>query len=140
MSQKIIKQELYHQVKIEKHDDKTASISSMLEKLKLSKSGYYACLKRGPSKTKIRRERITKEVKRIPKESFEIYGSPKITSELLNQGEKVSQRFIHQIMKENNLKAKYIKPWTKTTISLDFSSKLENLLNRHFNPSKPDCA
>ena len=114
--------------------------SKMLEKLKLSKSGYYACLKRGPSKTKIRRERITKEVKRIPKESFEIYGSPKITSELLNQGEKVSQRFIHQIMKENNLKAKYIKPWTKTTISLDFSSKLENLLNRHFNPSKPDCA
>ena len=102
----------------------------MLEKLKLSKSGYYACLKRGPSKTKIRRERITKEVKRIPKESFE----------MLNQGEKVSQRFIHQIMKENNLKAKYIKPWTKTTISLDFSSKLENLLNRHFNPSKPDCA
>ena len=77
----------------------------MLEKLKLSKSGYYACLKRGPNKTKIRRERITKEVKRIPKESFEIYGSPKITSELLNQGEKVSQRFIHQIMKENNLKA-----------------------------------
>lgn len=112
----------------------------MLEKLKLSKSGYYACLKRGPNKTKIRRERITKEVKRIPKESFEIYGLPKITSELLNQGEKVSQRFIHQIMKENNLKAKYIKPWTKTTISLDFSSKLENLLNRHFNPSKPDCA
>ena len=140
MSQKIIKQELYHQVKIKKHDDKTASISSMLEKLKLSKSGYYACLKRGPSKTKIRRERITKEVKRIPKESFEIYGSHKIKSELLNQGEKVSQRFIHQIMKENNLKAKYIKPWTKTTISLDFSSKLENLLNRHFNPSKPDCA
>ena len=45
-----------------------------------------------------------------------------------------------EIMKENNLKAKYIKPWTKTTISLDFSSKLENLLNRHFNPSKPDCA
>ena len=43
-------------------------------------------------------------------------------------------------MKENNLKAKYIKPWTKTTISLDFSSKLENLLNRHFNPAKPDCA
>ncbi len=110
----------------------------MLEKLKLSKSGYYACLKRGPNKTKIRRERITKEVKRIPKESFEIYGSPKITSELLNQGEKVSQRFIHQIMKENNLKKNTKEE--KTTISLDFSSKLENLLNRHFNPSKPDCA
>ena len=96
--------------------------------------------KKRSKQNKNKKRRITKEVKRIPKESFEIYGSPKITSELLNQGEKVSQRFIHQIMKENNLKAKYIKPWTKTTISLDFSSKLENLLNRHFNPSKPDCA
>ena len=112
----------------------------MLDKLDASKSGYYDYLKRGPSKTKIRRERITEEVKRIHKESFEIYGSPKITSELLNLGEKVSQRFVHQIMKENNLKAKYIKPWTKITISIHFSSRLENLLNRHFNPTKPDCA
>ena len=53
----------------------------MLDKLDASKSGYYDYLKRGPSKTKIRRERITEEVKRIHKESFEIYGSPKITSE-----------------------------------------------------------
>ena len=96
----------------------------MLEKLKLSKSGYYACLKRGPSKTKIRRERITKEVKRIPKESFEIYGSPKITSELLNQGEKVSQRFIHQIMKENNF-AKILAhaPYTLNGCSADENTR-----------------
>lgn len=112
----------------------------MLDKLDVSKSGYYDYLKRGPSKTKIRRERITEEVKRIHTESFGIYGSPKITSELLKLGEKVSQRFVHQIMKKNNLKARYIKHWTKTTISLDFSSKLENLLNRHFNPTRPDCA
>ena len=32
-------------------------------------------------------------------------------------------------MKENNLKAKYIKPYIQTTISHDFSDKLKNLLN-----------
>ena len=37
-------------------------------------------------------------------------------------------------MKENNLKAKYIKPYIQTTISHDFSDKLKNLLNRHYNP------
>lgn len=43
-------------------------------------------------------------------------------------------------MKENNWKAKYIKPYIQITISIDFSSKLKKLLNRHFKPTKTDCA
>lgn len=112
----------------------------MLKKLNVSRSGYYDYINRKPSKTKQRREEITKRVKEIHEESHEIYGSPKITQILNKEGENVSQKYIHSIMKESNIKAKYIKPWTKTTISHDFSSKLENLLNRHFNPIKPDCA
>jgi transposase InsO family protein len=112
----------------------------VLKKLDVSKSGYYDYLKRKPSKTKQRREKITEKVKTIYKESYGIYGSPKITQILKKQGEKVSQRYIHSILKENNLKARYIKPYTQTTISENFSSKLKNLLNRHFNPTKPDCA
>ena len=91
-------------------------------------------MKRVPSKTKLRKERITKEIKKIHKESYEIYGSPKIT-ELLNK--KVSQKYVYSIMKENNIKAKYIKPYIQTTVSHDFSDKLKNLLNRHYNPTKP---
>ena len=111
----------------------------MLKKLEVSKSGYYDYLKRGPSKTKQRREKITKEIKKIHEESHEIYGSPKITQILNKNGEKVSQRYVYSIMKENHWKARYIKPYIQTTISTDFSSQLENLLNRHFNPTKPDC-
>lgn len=44
------------------------------------------------------------------------------------------------IMKENNLKVRYIKPHTLTTPGQDFSIKLENLHNRYFNPTKPDIA
>lgn len=112
----------------------------MLKKLEVSKSGYYNYIKRKPSQTKQRREKITKEVEKVYKESHEIYGSPKITHILNQNGEKVSQKYIHSIMKENNWKARYIKPYIQTTISVDFSSELENLLNRHFNPIKPDCA
>ena len=43
-------------------------------------------------------------------------------------------------MKENNIKAKYIKPYIQTTVSHDFSDKLKNLLNRHYNPTKPNVA
>lgn len=41
-------------------------------------------------------------------------------------------------MKENNLKAKYIKPYIQTAVSHDFSDRLKNLLNRHYNPTKPN--
>ncbi len=43
-------------------------------------------------------------------------------------------------MHEMGIKACYIKPQTKTTISKDFSSKLKNILKRDFNPEKPDAA
>lgn len=112
----------------------------MLKKLDVSRLGFYDYLKRVPSKTKLRKERIIKEIKKIHKESYEIYGSPKITELLNKKGEKVSQKYVYSIMKENNIKAKYIKPYIQTTVSHDFSDKLKNLLNRHYNPTKPNIA
>ena len=97
-------------------------------------------MKRVPSKTKLRKERITKEIKKIHKELYEIYGSPKITELLNKHGEKVSQKYVYSIMKENNIKAKYIKPSIQTTVSHDFSDKLKNLLIRHYNPIRPNVA
>lgn len=66
--------------------------------------------------------------------------SPKITEILNKHGEKVSQKYVYSLMKENNLKAKYIKPYIQTTVSHDFSDKLKNLLNRHYNPTKTKCS
>ena len=43
-------------------------------------------------------------------------------------------------MKENNIKAKYIKPYIQTTVSHDFPDKLKNILNRHYNPKKLNVA
>ena len=43
-------------------------------------------------------------------------------------------------MREMGIKACYIKPWTKTTISKDFSTNLKNILKRDFNPKGPDAA
>ena len=49
-------------------------------------------------------------------------------------------RTVSKYMREMGIKAVYIKHWTKTTISKDFSSKLKNILNRDFNPDRPDAA
>ena len=87
-----------------KKEDQTVSVSSVIKKWEVSKSGYDEYIKRKPSHTKKRREKITKEVEKVYKESHEIYGLPKITQILNKNGEKVSQKYIHSIMKENNWK------------------------------------
>lgn len=53
------------------------SVTGMLKKLKLSKSGYYEYLKRKPCKQKIRKAKITNRIKQIHEESREIYGASK---------------------------------------------------------------
>ena len=112
----------------------------MLEKLNISKSGYYDYLKRKPCNQKIRRAKLVIRIKEIHRESKEIYGAPKITRILQKEGYKVSERFVGKLMKENNIKAHYIKPYTVTTKDCDFSSRLYNILKRDFNPKAPDEA
>ena len=94
----------------------------MLKKLQLSKSGYYEYLKRKPCKQKIRKEELTNRIKQIHKESKEIYGAPKITKILQEEGERVREKYVGNIMRENGIKAHYIKPYTTTTRDCDFQT------------------
>ena len=97
----------------------------MLKKLNISASGYYGHFKSEPSKSKQRKNRLTKEIKDIYEKSYRIYGSPKITAILKKNGETVSQKYVYTIMKENSLKARYIKPYTITTTGQESLQKLK---------------
>ena len=75
------KQELYYQIKIkkQKNDGIITSISGMLDKLNVSKSGYYDYVNRKPSKQKVRKQELSKKIKVFYEESHEIYGDHQIT-------------------------------------------------------------
>ena len=131
---------LYDRVKKKAELDCTASVTGMLNKLKLSRSGYYDYLKRKPCKQKIRKEKLAAKIKKIHKESREIYGAPKIAKILQKEGNKVSEKYVGNIMREHGIKAHYIKPYTVTTKDCDFSNRLKNILKRDFNPKAPNEA
>ncbi len=86
----------------------------------------------------MRKARIKGAIRRIHKESKEIYGAPKITEILRKKGEIVSERTVGKYMKEMGIRACWTKRWIKTTINSDFSSELKNILERDFKPSKPN--
>ncbi len=52
----------------------------------------------------------------------------------------ISERTVGKYMRENGIKAQYIKHRTKTTRDCDYSTTLANILKRDFQPDEPNAA
>lgn len=89
---------------------------------------------------KTRKKEVTKKIKEIHEESHEIYGAPKITRILKEQGISISERTVGKYMQEAGIRAHYVKPYIKTTIHSNFSKELKNILKRDFQPEKPNAS
>lgn len=129
----------YEQVEDAAEKRKGFSVSGVLKQLGISTSGYYEWKKRVKSRQQIRKERIVQRIKEIHEDSYENYGAPKITHILRESGEVISERTVGAYMRENGIRAQYVKPYTITTRDSDFSSRLKNILKREFNPTKPNA-
>ena len=105
------------------------SVSGILKKLGVSRSGYHAWRKRVPSNTEIRRTVLKEKIQEIYDDSHQNYGAPKITAELQKYGEHVSEKTVGNYMRQMGIKAQWVKPYVRTTINSDFSQKLKNIRN-----------
>lgn len=115
------------------------SVSGILKKLGVSQSGYNAWKKRAPSDTSVRRTVLKEKIQKIYVASHQNYGTPKITVELRKSGECVAEKTVGNYMRQMGIKAQWVKPYTQTTIDSDLSQKLQNILNKEFNPEHPDA-
>ena len=111
----------------------------MLKRLKVSASGYYDWLQRGPSRREQKRLQLQQEIMDIYEGSRQIYGAPKITKQLRADGKKVSERTVTRYMRAMHIHAWYRRPYTRTTISVDFTDRLKDLLKRDFSPEQPNA-
>lgn len=113
-------------------------IAKMAQWLQVSKSGYYAWRKRNPSLRDQENKRILEEIRRIHKESKEIYGSQKICHELNRTSKKpINHKRVERIMKENGIRSKTHKKYKATTNSKHNLPVAENILNRDFTADHP---
>ena len=53
-------------------------------------------------------------------------------------GISISERTVSGYMKEDEIRARYRKPYTATTLNSDFSNQLKDILKRDFNPDSPN--
>lgn len=97
-----------------------------------SKSGYYAW--RGWKKTRLQEENemILDKIKEAYKKSHGIYGSPRIATELHENGIHCSKKRIARLMRVNNIMAKTRRRFKATTNSRHTLAVAQNLIQKEF--------
>ena len=80
-------------------------LESMCKVLKVSRSGYYAWKRRRPSKRQRENMELLTNIQEIYKQRRKVYGSPRITNELNEQGIRCGKNRVARIMKENGIRA-----------------------------------
>ncbi|WP_227983164.1 IS3 family transposase [Nocardia spumae] len=120
------------------------SIRRMARLLRVSKSGYHAwvnrCAATFPTGRQQRRADLTAKIVEVHAESAGTYGSPRITGELRDQGERVSAKTVAKIMASIGLEG--ISPRTfkvRTTVRDPAASFPPDLVSRQFDQGRPDA-
>lgn len=104
----------------------------------IERSGYYAWIKRKPSKQTLANEELDKKIINIFNSHSSRYGHPRITDELQDNGEKCGKNRVFRRMRHLGLRAKAKKKFKVTTDSNHNLPVAANLLNRNFSTTAPN--
>jgi putative transposase len=108
--------------------------------LEVSESGYHAWAARPASPAALRRERLVAAIKQVHAEVKERYGSPRMTAELNARGHPCTVNTVADLMKEHGIRAKAARRFVRTTDSGHGLPVADNLLDRQFDPDRPNVA
>ena len=77
----------------------------MCKVVQISRSGYYAWLKRPKSNRSLQDEHLVKQIESIHWQSRQTYGSPRVHDELLNRGVICGKNRVARLMRQRGIAA-----------------------------------
>ena len=113
-------------------------VTVMSDVLSVSRSGYYAWLKRPASGRKQANAELLEKIRIVHRDSDKSYGSPRVHRALKEQGDSYGKNRVARLMREDGLRSKTKWRFKATTDSKHHLPVAPNLLNRDFHPGKPD--
>jgi transposase InsO family protein len=114
------------------------AISTMCHVLEVAVSGYYAWLKRPPSRRSQQNTGLGEHIVRIYHANRQVYGSPRIHAALRAEGQSCGKNRVARLMRALGLSAKPRKHRTRTTDSHHEQPVAPNLLKREFTATAPN--
>ncbi|MCT2195985.1 MULTISPECIES: IS3 family transposase [Paenibacillaceae] len=113
-------------------------LEKMCKVMNVSRSGYYKWRDRPESERERQHKEWTEQVKEVFDDSRQLYGSPKVTQKLNQQGVSISERTVTRIMKKQEWRSRTVKKYKATTNSKHSLPVQDNVLNQDFTASKPN--
>ena len=113
-------------------------VAVLCDVLEVSRSGYYAWTKRGPSARTQDDAKLAAEVKAVHERSRGRYGSPRVHRALRRKGVRVGEKRVARLMRESGLRGRRKRPFRKTTNSNHAEPIAPNVLERDFAPEAPN--
>ena len=106
--------------------------------LDVSRSGYYAWLRRRPSARRQADARLSIEIAISHRRSRRNYGSPRVFKDLREKGLRVSRKRVERLMRQEGLKPKRTRNFRNTTNSNHSLPVAPNILARKFTVDRPN--
>jgi len=111
----------------------------MCDILQVTRSGFYAATDRPASPRQIRQTQLVQKIRQAHVDSHQLYGSPNITAELKESGEKVSRKTVARLMKLHGIRSKVARKFRPcTTDSRHACPVANNRLGRDFEAKMPN--
>ncbi len=116
-------------------------VEVLCDVLKVSRSGFYAWSRRGPSRAATRRLELAAEIRRVHEESRRTYGSPRVARELDARGVRCCENTVARTMRDHGVRARTRRRSVpRTTASRHGGPIAGNVLARDFRPAAADRA
>jgi putative transposase len=114
-------------------------VSAICRVLKVSRSGFFAWLKRKPPARQQRRTELIGKIKALYEQNRGLYGSPRVYRALLIDGQVVSRNTVAKLMRQEKMRARTRRRFVpRTTDSRHRRPVAPNVLDRDFSASTPD--
>jgi putative transposase len=113
-------------------------VTKMCQVLEVSRSAYYAHRRRLESLTAQRNRQLVEQIKEIYQQSRRLYGSPRITAQLHDQGILCGHNRVARLMRRHHIVARTKRRFKVTTRSDHKLPVAPNLLQRCFHSDRPD--
>lgn len=119
----------------QRSDRASETVRLMCRWLSVSRSGFYAAMRRRPSKRSLSDQKLKLEIRTVYASSRRRYGAPRVHAELKAKGEKCGHNQVARLMREEGLKGKKARRFKVTTMSSHDKAVAPNLLSRSFDVS-----
>ena len=113
-------------------------VTLLCKVLQVSRSGYYAWERRPESQRAKEDRRLLVNIKAIHKQSRGAYGSPRVYSELKDQGVKCGKHRTARLMRQEGLFGKQKRKFKATTDSNHKQPVAPNILDGNFDVEEPN--